>query len=121
MTTTTESQITSGKAESIDTPEFDALLVECHHGYQWGPMIRHSEAKAAIIAHIEAVREKDREAEREKLRAEITHMTHRMNTALAANRQLAARQVPDVEALREAFWDFEEKLDYRTEDPVILE
>jgi hypothetical protein len=52
MTTTTESQITSGKAESIDTPEFRELLKKYHHSTTWD---------TKLIAHIEAVREKDRQ------------------------------------------------------------
>jgi len=54
MTTTTESQITSGKAESIDTPELESLLEDFANTD--GPV-----AKQRLIAHIEAVREKDRE------------------------------------------------------------
>jgi len=97
MTTTTESQITSGKAEStIDTPEFRDLLLDYKRTIALGVT---NTSIAAIITHIKAVREKDREAEREKLKAQITHMTHRMNTALAANRQLAARQAPDMSKL----------------------
>ena len=55
--TTTESQITSGKAESIDTPEFREKLnrvLFCAGSQTF-------DAIAALIAHIEAVREKDRE------------------------------------------------------------
>jgi len=54
MTTTTERQITSGKAESIETDAtFNGLLADYRTGW--------AEGYQAIIAHIEAVREKDRE------------------------------------------------------------
>jgi len=59
MNTTTESQITSGKAEStIDTPEFRERLYAVRAsslGFDF------NETVSAFIAHIEAVREKDRE------------------------------------------------------------
>ena len=59
MTNTTESQITSGKAEStIDTPEFRERLYAVRAsslGFDF------NETVSAFIAHIEAVCEKDRE------------------------------------------------------------
>jgi len=63
--TTTESQITSGKAEStIDTPEFRHLLRKlCDES---NPLFFNAPAKNALIAHIEAVREKDREEARKE-------------------------------------------------------
>src|SRR6185369_14498600 len=76
--------------DTIDTPEFWKLLNERDEGAM--DEAHATDLEQAIIAHIEAVREKDREAEREKLKAQITHMTHRMNTALAANRQLEAER-----------------------------
>lgn len=58
MNNTTESQITSGKAEStIDTPELESLLEDLVNTE--GPV-----AKQRLIAHIEALREKDREEAR---------------------------------------------------------
>jgi len=57
-----ESQITSGKAEStIDTLEFKELLVEYGNSLKGLSKARVIAARSALIAHIEAVREKDRE------------------------------------------------------------
>lgn len=58
--TTTESHITSGKAESIDNPEFRRLLWNFAHTTG---SVEHINA---LIAHIEAVREKDREEARKE-------------------------------------------------------
>src|SRR6185436_9139836 len=60
MTTTTESQITSGKAEStIDTPEFNKLVIDLLDAEREGSPQKYPLLEA-IVAHIEAVREKDR-------------------------------------------------------------
>jgi hypothetical protein len=62
MTTTTERQITSGKAEStIDTTEFQQLVAATWQAYSKGGQNYMHKTHTDLVAHIEAVREKDKE------------------------------------------------------------
>jgi len=58
MNGNTESQITSGKAKSIDTPKFRELL-RCAATWLSSKCEDAENSRKALIAHIEAVREKD--------------------------------------------------------------
>jgi hypothetical protein len=119
MTTTTESQITSGKAESIDTPEFREFFMSCGR-----TLIFSEEGFQEIIAHIEAWGAKNREeaslqaqdalgivvrnleAERDHFKAKAEETEARLAAALSGKLAQAARQSPDIsDADALALWE----------------
>jgi hypothetical protein len=121
--TTTESQITSGKAESIvNDAEFIRLMqdlgLECQ---KKGSTTRSIAKKAkAVYAHIEAVREKDREEARHfgwdscaEANQELIHQLRdqitKAKTMCAHFKAIAERQAAGLDVLRQIRADMEAK------------
>jgi hypothetical protein len=108
MTTTTESQITSGKAEStIDTPEWQAALlafeeaaIQAHLNVnRAGSGTRASRAYDALIAHIEAWGEKDREEASLQAQDALGIVVRNLEAQRDHFKAIAERQAPDLSKL----------------------
>ena len=110
MTTTTESQITSGKAESIvNDAEFIRLMqdlgLECQ---KKGSTTRSIAEKAkAVYAHIEAVREKDKEEARlegrRDMREEYVQLTNQISEMIERSTKANAKIAIQASAILSAF------------------